>query len=95
MKETNAIETLNEKVQRLIDDNRTLRTELKKLGAERDKTALQRRKAEEKVQELEKRIRVLETAGALAGQGGDTRAARQRVNKLLREIDSCIALMNR
>lgn len=95
MKETNPIETLRDKVQRLIDDNRSLRAELGKLTAEREKITRQKRQAEEKVLELEKRVRVLETAGALSGQAGDTRAARQRVNKLLREIDRCIALMNR
>lgn len=95
MKETHPIETLRDKVQQLIDNNRSLRAELKKLAAERDQVTLQRRQAEEKIQELEKRIRVLETASALAGPDSNTRAARQRVNKLLREIDSCIALMNR
>ena len=95
MKETHPIETLREKVQQLIDDNRSLRAELGKMIAERKKIARQKRQAEEKILELEKRVRVLETAGALSGQGGNTRAARQRVNKLLREIDRCIALMNR
>ncbi len=95
MKETNPIETLREKVQRLIDDNRSLRLEFGKVVAERDKIARQKRKAEEKILELEKRIRVLDTANALSGPRSDTRAARQRVNKLLREIDRCIALMNR
>lgn len=95
MKETHPIETLREKVQQLIDDNRSLRAELGKMIAEREKIARQKRQAEEKILELEKRVRVLETAGALSGQRGNTRAARQRVNKLLREIDRCIALMNR
>lgn len=95
MKETNPIDTLREKVQRLIDDNRSLRAELGKVTAEREKIARQKRKTEEKNMELEKRVRVLETANALSGSRSDTRAARQRVNKLLREIDSCIALMNR
>ncbi len=95
MKDNLAINSLREKVSRLIEDNRMLRAELKKADAERQKSVLQKRKAEEKSLELEKRLRKLETAGALGGQAGDTRAARQRINKLLREIDRCIALMNR
>ncbi len=95
MKETNPIDTLRDKVQQLIDDNRSLRAELRKMTDDREKITRQKRQAEEKILELEKRMRVLETAGALSGQEGNNRAARQRVNKLLREIDRCIALMNR
>lgn len=95
MKENNAVQMLKDKVERLIDENRILRSELKKASDEREKGLRQRRNAEAKILELEHRLRVLETAAALTIQEGDTRAARQRINKLLREIDSCIALMNR
>lgn len=95
MEQNRAIEVLGAKVQRLIDENRMLRAELKKRASAYEKAALGKRKAEEKALELEKRLRTLDAAGALAGAGGDTKAARQRVNKLLREIDQCIALLNR
>lgn len=42
------IASLKEKVGKLLADNRMLRAELKKLVAERDRTALQKRNAEEK-----------------------------------------------
>ena len=74
------IASLKEKVGKLLADNRMLRAELKKLVAERDRTALQKRNAEEKILALEKQVH---------------RAARLRVNRLIREIDNCIALMNR
>ena len=77
------IASLKEKVGKLLADNRMLRAELKKLVAERDRTALQ------------KRVQTLETARAFAGSKADNRAARLRVNRLIREIDNCIALMNR
>ena len=44
---------------------------------------------------LEKQVQTLETARAFAGSKADNRAARLRVNRLIREIDNCIALMNR
>ena len=86
------IASLKEKVGKLLADNRMLRAELKKLVAERDRTALQKRNAEEKILALEKQV---QTARAFAGSKADNRAARLRVNRLIREIDNCIALMNR
>ena len=89
------IASLKEKVGKSLADNRMLRAELKKLVAERDRTALQKRNAEEKILALEKQVQTLETARAFAGSKADNRAARLRVNRLIREIDNCIALMNR
>lgn len=89
------IDSLARKVAGLIDDNRRLRGELGRLTGENDRTVRQRREAEEKIRLLEKRIKTLETAGSFVGNRDDNRAARLRVNKLLREIDRCIALMNR
>ena len=89
------IATLKGQVGKLLDDNRMLRAELKKLVAERERIALQKREAEEKILALEKRVRTLETARAFAGSKGDNKAVRLRVNRLIREIDNCIALMNR
>ena len=48
-----------------------------------------------KIAELEKRIGVLEISGGMTGAGRNTKLARQRVNLLMREIDRCIALMNK
>ena len=43
----------------------------------------------------ELQVETLETAAGLMGNRGDSRIARLRVNKLLREIDKCLALMNK
>ena len=95
MESKTIIATLKGQVGKLLDDNRMLRAELKKLVAERERIALQKREAEEKILALEKRVRTLETARAFAGSKADNKAARLRVNRLIREIDNCIALMNR
>lgn len=95
MAERTIIQTVREKIDRLIADNRTLRESLKKAAAERDRETLRRREAEAKIALLEKRVNTLETAKSFGGTRGDNRAARLRVNKLLREIDSCIAMMNK
>ena len=89
------IKSLGEKVERIISDNKALRVQLQTLSREREKLAGQKREAEQRILELEKRIKVLETTGSFIGNRADNRAARLRVNKLLREIDNCIALLNR
>lgn len=95
MADKTIIETLRGQVGKLIGDNRRLREELSKVSAERDRATVKRREAENRIILLEKRIVTLETAGGLGGTRADNRAARLRVNKLLREIDRCIAMMNR
>lgn len=95
MEKNAVVESVKEKVERLLADNRMLRAELKKASADEQRLRLQKRTAEEKILALEKRIRTLETARGLAGTKADNKIARLRVNRLLREIDNCIALMNR
>ena len=56
---------------------------------------LEKRAAETEIRQLGRRIETLETAAGLMGNRGDSRIARLRVNKLLREIDKCLALMNK
>mgnify|MGYP001835534567 CR=1 FL=1 len=88
------IDSLKKKVSRIIEDNRRLRSEVRELTAERDTVILEKRAAETEIRQLGRRIETLETAG-LMGNRGDSRIARLRVNKLLREIDKCLALMNK
>lgn len=95
MSKSNTIEDLREKVERIISDNQTLRSEIRKLKTEKDRLTLQRRSAEEQVKILEQRVKTLETAASFAGKETNNRLARLRINQLLKEIDSCIALMNR
>ena len=88
------IDSLGKKISGIIDDNRRLRREVARQAEELGRLVLRNREAEEKNRLLEKRIKTLETAGAFAGNRMESRAARLRVNRLLREIDRCIALLN-
>lgn len=95
MSNPNAIAILQEKVERIISDNKSLRSQLQKVTGERDKLAQKHQRTEIEVSALEKRVKILETAASFAGGGSDQKSARQRVNRLLREIDSCIALIHK
>ena len=80
---TKLVESLGKKIDRVLDDNRRLRSEALGLTTERDRLLRQ------------KRIKTLETAEGFLTSRTDRRTARLRVNRLLREIDGCIALMNK
>ncbi len=89
------VESLKKKVAKIIDDNRSLRQELSRLTEDYTKVVREKRVCEENIRRLNRRIEALEISGGLAGNHDDRRVARLRVNKLLREIDKCLALMNK
>lgn len=48
-----------------------------------------------KLAEAERRISMLELSEGLAGNAANKKQAKARVNRLMREIDRCIALLNK
>lgn len=95
MPDNAVIKSLAEKVERLIEDNRLVHGERKELAAANEKLIKDNRDLKQSVAALEKRIKVLELGGGLTGGSADTKQAKARINHLMREIDRCIALMNR
>ena len=49
----------------------------------------------EEVKELQTRYERAKFSGAMLGSGEDAAAAKKRVSELVREIDKCIALLDR
>ena len=95
MSESPVIKTIKEKIDRLIADNRNLRDECRKLGEQKDKLRVEKRELEAEIARLEKRVAVLELRESMEGSSENTKLARARVNRLMREVDKCIALLNR
>ena len=89
------IENLARKIERIISMNSRLRKERLSLERECSRLLEKCNVQEEKIAELERRLRVLETARSMQDVSGGARTAKLRINRLLREIDNCIALMNR
>lgn len=89
------VESLKKKVAKIIDDNRSLRQEVNRLTEDYARTVREKRACEESVRRLNRRIEALEIREGLSGNHENRRIARLRVNKLLREIDKCLALMNK
>lgn len=94
MPESPVVKSVKEKVGALIADNRKLRQELLDTTEQMEKLKTGNSKLMGDIARLEKRIAVLELKEGMAGSG-DNKLARARVNCLMREVDKCIALLNR
>lgn len=89
------ITSLGDKIDRLIAENERLKRECAAVSAERDLLRGENRDRKTAVAALENRVKLLELGEGLKAGTGDTKQARARINHLMREIDRCIALMNK
>jgi predicted nucleic acid-binding Zn-ribbon protein len=86
---------LNRKLDELLDRYNSLNQEVADLkrGNEILRGALQDR--EEKLKELEIKYERIKLTGALLGEGENAVEAKRKITELVREIDKCVALLNR
>jgi predicted nucleic acid-binding Zn-ribbon protein len=86
---------LNRKLDELFDRYNNLKHEVTDLksGNELLKGMLQER--EEKLKELEIKYERIKLTGALLGEGENAFEAKRKITELVREIDRCVALLNR
>lgn len=89
------LKLLNRRIDELINNYNNLKTEFENLktGNETMKAVLQEREAGMK--ELEKKYDRSKLTGALLGDGENAIEAKRKISELVREIDKCIALLNR
>ncbi len=86
---------LNRKLDELFDRYNNLKGEVTDLknGNEVLKNMLYDR--EEKLKELEIKYERIKLSGALLGEGENAFEAKKKITELVREIDKCVALLNR
>jgi len=89
------ITELERRLSQLVDDHRKLAVLCGKVTAERDALKEEKRALEMKIRELDRELSKLQLADGLAGGNADKEKARARVNRLMREVDKCIALLNK
>lgn len=95
MAELPIIGAIKSKIDRLIADNEKLRQECLKLTKLKDRLRSENMELSAKVAQQQRRISVLELAEGLASTSVDKKQAKARVNNLMREVDKCIALLNK
>lgn len=85
---------LKRKVEELLSRFDETQANLAGMRSEKKKLEKELNEKEEKFIELEEKYNKLQLSGAIKGDEESTRLARNRINKLVREIDKCIALLN-
>lgn len=87
------IEKLRQRIQELISAYETERHERKRLESELEMAAIQNKAYKEQIIELERTIDNLKLADAFKSGNADNTEARKKIDKLIKEIDKCITLM--
>jgi len=89
------LKLLNRKIDELVNSYYNLKQEFKNLKSEKEalKAAILDRETE--IKELEKKYERVKLFGALLGDGENAIEAKKKITELVREIDNCIALLDR
>ena len=89
------IERLHNKLESLLANYQQLKEELKTSNHKVDVLSKQLNEHNQTIQQLNEKNKVLKLSSSIQGKQGDNKAAKQKINELVREIDKCIALLNK
>ncbi len=93
MAEKEVIRRLEAHILRLIDDHREAIRQRDEALAGREALKVQNRILQERIHALDAELSRIELSEGLAGKSADREKANARVNRLMREVDKCIALL--
>ena len=86
---------LNRKIDDLLKVYSILKEENKDLKSWNESLKQEVQEGEAKMKELEIKYDRIKLSGAILGEGENAVEAKRRINELMREIDKCIALLDR
>ena len=89
------IDELKQKFQSLRDRLEEQNNSNQKLNAENINLGDKLREQEKEINELKQQNNTLKLAKAFTAEGEESQDARLQINRIVREIDKCIALLNR
>jgi hypothetical protein len=86
---------LNRKIDDLLKFYSILKDENKNLKSLNESLKIEVQEREAEMKELEKKYERIKLSGAILGEGESAVEAKRKINELMREIDKCIALLDR
>ena len=89
------IDRLHNKLESLVANYHHLKEELNASNQKVDVLSKQLDEQNQTIQQLNEKNKVLKLSSSIQGEQGDNKAAKQKINELVREIDKCIALLNK
>jgi hypothetical protein len=94
-KDQHLVNELKHNIRRLIDSLEKTKAEMEELKFGYEQINLELGLKNEKYEALKMRYENLKVAKALAEGDPDNQAAKQKINRIIREVDKCIALLNK
>ena len=89
------LKLLNRKLDELLEKYKFLRTEYKNLMSVNEALKNRLQEREERIKELENKYETTRLSGALLGNEENAVEAKKKITELVREIDRCVALLNK
>lgn len=87
-----AVKNIGQQVERLIEEHSKVTAQRNELAGECRQLREQNRSLQEQIKRLESELTLAQVSEGLAGDGRNRKKARARVNRLLREVEQCIAI---
>jgi chromosome segregation ATPase len=89
------LKILNRKLDELFNKYNNLKTGYKDLKTGNEALINQLQERDARIKELELKYERIKLSGALLGDGENAGEAKKKITELVREIDKCVALLNR
>lgn len=86
---------LRNKVEKLVNLHEKLMQEYQQLKTQQDQLKSQIHSQQQQISELEEKNRVIRLGQMVSGSDQNTREIKLKINEYIREIDRCLALINR
>ena len=92
----NLVENIEKKVSKLIQLYQSVQKEKEEILTENNKLELDLSDKDETIKRLEEKIKLLRITKSVSTQDDEkNKESRQKINEYVREIDKCIALLNK
>ena len=95
MAEKKVISDLEARIRQLMADHQKLTDLCAQTAAERDALRKENRVLQQQVKKLDKELATAQLGQGLSGNAANQTKAIARVNRLMREVDRCIALLDK
>jgi predicted nucleic acid-binding Zn-ribbon protein len=89
------ITSLESKIEKLVDLHRRTRKELTTLQSQHNTLTQTVSQQKQAIKELEERSKVLRLSKSISSTNENTTELKLKINELIREVDKCIALLNK
>ena len=89
------VDDLKKKIKLLAEKLETQKESNSKLAAENSDLEDKLREKDKEINELKQQTNTLKLSKAFLSENGESQEAKLQINKIVREIDRCIALLNR